>query len=151
MCAPDGREADPPAGRNPAGIAAVACLGNVAEITMLSPFSDVGAAGARVSVGSCPSGLVERQEGSSSSSTTCARSRVLTDPENYAPRPSADRPGCSPRTRRREKREEAIFRSSNQLNRGAALINSRDEREQLAELNLIAAKRAKAATAYASR
>ena len=49
-----------------------------------------------------------------------------------------------------EKREEAIFDIVNQLNRGAALITSRDEREQLAELNLLAGKRAKASTAYAS-
>src|SRR5216684_561462 len=49
-----------------------------------------------------------------------------------------------------EKREEAIFEIVNQLNRGSALITARDEREQLAELNLIAGKRAKASTAYAS-
>jgi PAS domain S-box-containing protein len=49
-----------------------------------------------------------------------------------------------------EKREEAIFEIVNQLNRGVALITSRDEHEQLAELNLIAGKRAKASTAYAS-
>ncbi|HWN48978.1 MAG TPA: AAA family ATPase, partial [Xanthobacteraceae bacterium] len=49
-----------------------------------------------------------------------------------------------------ERREEAIFEIVNQVNRGAALITSRDEREQLAELNLIAGKRAKASTAYAS-
>jgi predicted ATPase len=36
------------------------------------------------------------------------------------------------------------------LNRGAPLITSQEEREQLAELNLIAGKRAKASTAYAS-
>jgi PAS domain S-box-containing protein len=49
-----------------------------------------------------------------------------------------------------EKREEAIFEIVNHLNRGAAFITSRDEREQLAELNLMAGKRAKASTAYAS-
>ncbi|MEA2808342.1 MAG: hypothetical protein QOJ17_2483, partial [Rhodospirillaceae bacterium] len=49
-----------------------------------------------------------------------------------------------------EKREEAIFEIVSQLNRGAALITARDEREQLAELNLIAGKRAKASTAYAA-
>jgi signal transduction histidine kinase len=49
-----------------------------------------------------------------------------------------------------EKREEAIFEVVNQLNRGAALITAQGEREQLAELNLLAGQRAKAATAYAS-
>jgi PAS domain S-box-containing protein len=49
-----------------------------------------------------------------------------------------------------EKRDEAIFEIVNQLNRGTALITSRDEREQLAELNLVAGKRAKASSAYAS-
>jgi PAS domain S-box-containing protein len=49
-----------------------------------------------------------------------------------------------------EEREEAIFDIVNHLNRGTALITAPDKREQLAELNLIAGKRAKAATAYAS-
>ena len=49
-----------------------------------------------------------------------------------------------------EKREEAIFDIVNQLNRGTALIIASDERERLAELNLIAGRRAKASTAYAS-
>src|SRR5208282_3518262 len=38
----------------------------------------------------------------------------------------------------------------NQLNRGAALITQQEERTQLAEFNLIAGKRAKGSTAYAS-
>jgi predicted ATPase/signal transduction histidine kinase len=45
---------------------------------------------------------------------------------------------------------EEIFEIVNQLNRGNALVESRDERERIAELNLVAGKRAKAATAYAS-
>ncbi|WOH57564.1 AAA family ATPase [Bradyrhizobium sp. BWC-3-1] len=48
------------------------------------------------------------------------------------------------------KREEAIFDIVSQLNRGVALIASGQEREQLAELNLIAGQRAKASAAYAS-
>src|SRR5262249_49955643 len=49
-----------------------------------------------------------------------------------------------------ETREEAIFDIVNHLNRGAALITSPDEREQVAEFNLIAGKRAKASSAYSS-
>jgi PAS domain S-box-containing protein len=47
-----------------------------------------------------------------------------------------------------EQREEAIFEIVNQLNRGAVLVTSLEERQHLAEFNLIAGKRAKAATAY---
>ena len=46
--------------------------------------------------------------------------------------------------------EEKIFEIVNQLDRGTALISLREERERVAELNLIAGKRAKASTAYAS-
>src|SRR4029077_12359435 len=49
-----------------------------------------------------------------------------------------------------DRREEAIFEIVNQLNRGATLIAAREEREQLAELNLLAGQRAKASAAYAS-
>ena len=49
-----------------------------------------------------------------------------------------------------ERRDEAIFEIVNQLNRGASLIISHKEREQLAELNVTAGKRAKASTAYTS-
>ena len=46
--------------------------------------------------------------------------------------------------------EEHVFEIVSQLNRGAALITSAEERERLAELNLMAGRRAKASTAYAS-
>ena len=49
-----------------------------------------------------------------------------------------------------KKREEAVFEIVGQFNRGAVLITSREERKEVAELNLLAGKRAKASTAYAS-
>ena len=49
-----------------------------------------------------------------------------------------------------EELEGKLFEIVNQLDRGAALIPSREERERVAELNLVAGKRAKASTAYAS-
>ena len=45
---------------------------------------------------------------------------------------------------------ERIFEVVNQLNRGSDLVESQEERERIAELDLLAGKRAKAATAYAS-
>jgi len=47
-------------------------------------------------------------------------------------------------------REERIFEIVNQFNRAAHLITSNDERKLVAELNLIAARRAKLSTAHAS-
>ncbi len=49
-----------------------------------------------------------------------------------------------------EKREEAIFEIVNQLNRGSHLITSVEDRERVADLNLIAGRRAKISTAYDS-
>jgi len=50
----------------------------------------------------------------------------------------------------RERRDEAIFEIVNQLNLGAILITEQADREELAELNLMAGKRAKGSSAYAS-
>ena len=49
-----------------------------------------------------------------------------------------------------ENPQKAIFDIVNQLNRGASLMTSMQEREQLAALNLLAGERAKASTAYVS-
>ena len=49
-----------------------------------------------------------------------------------------------------DKREEIIFEIVSQFNRSLPLITSRDEREQLARLNLLAGKRAQASSAYLS-
>ncbi|HTD16625.1 MAG TPA: AAA family ATPase, partial [Chthoniobacterales bacterium] len=49
-----------------------------------------------------------------------------------------------------EQTAEQIFDIANQFNFGLALISDHLEREQVAELNLIAGKKAKASTAYAS-
>jgi PAS domain S-box-containing protein len=49
-----------------------------------------------------------------------------------------------------EQLEENIFEIVNQFDRGAALIGTERERERVATLNLMAGKRAKAATAYAA-
>jgi PAS domain S-box-containing protein len=49
-----------------------------------------------------------------------------------------------------EEIEEKIFEIVNQFDRGVTLIDLPEERERVAELNLIAGKRAKTSTAYAS-
>jgi len=49
-----------------------------------------------------------------------------------------------------DKLEEGIFEIVNQLDHGAHLVTSIAERERIAELNLIAGRRAKISTAYAS-
>src|SRR5207253_5578510 len=49
-----------------------------------------------------------------------------------------------------EKRDEATFDIVHQLNCGAALLVSPEERREVAGLNLIAGKRARSAAAYAS-
>ena len=49
-----------------------------------------------------------------------------------------------------EKLENGIFEIVNQLNRGSHIIASGEDRKRVAELNFIAARRAKTSTAYAS-
>jgi PAS domain S-box-containing protein len=49
-----------------------------------------------------------------------------------------------------ERLEEDIFEIVNQLNRGSHLLTATDQRERIAQLNLLAGMRAKVSTAYAS-
>src|SRR5215510_11891478 len=49
-----------------------------------------------------------------------------------------------------ERREEAIFTIVNQFKRGTHFIRSAEERQRVAELNLVAGRRAKVSTVYVS-
>jgi len=130
----------------------LSCLGNVSEIMILSTV--LGTSEEQVHAllwTAVRQELVERQEGS----YRFIHDRV--QEAAYSLIPEELRAETHLRIGRllaahtpTEKREEVIFEIVNQLNRGAELITAQDEREQLAEFNLIAAKRAKAATAYAS-
>src|ERR1700731_3217839 len=130
----------------------LACLGNSAEITRLSIVLD--RSRELVDAALWPAvhqELVERLQGA----YRFAHDRV--QEAAYSLIPEELRGEAHLRIGRRlaahippEKREEAIFDIVSQLDRGASLITSRDEREQLAQLNLVAGKRAKASTAYAS-
>jgi PAS domain S-box-containing protein len=130
----------------------LACLGNVARTAMLSKVLE--APEDQVHPALWPAvrlELVERLEGS----YKFIHDRV--QEAAYSLIPEALRAEVHLRIGRllvtetpADKREEAIFEIVNQLNRGAALITQQEEREQLAEFNLIAGKRAKASAAYAS-
>jgi PAS domain S-box-containing protein len=135
-----------------AALQQLACLGNVAEITMLSIALGKSNENVRSDLWSAIRlELVERREGS----YKFIHDRV--QEAAYSLIPEQLRAEAHLRIGRllaahtpAEKREEAVFEIVNQLDRGAALITAWDEREQLAELNLLAGKRAKASTAYAS-
>ncbi len=130
----------------------LACLGNIAEITTLSIV--LGTTDERVHAALWPSVRQELLE-RSADAYRFAHDRVRE--AAYSLMPDVQRGAAHLRIGRLlaahtppEKREEAIFDIVSHLNRGAALIANRDEREQLAELNLMAGKRAQASTAYVS-
>jgi PAS domain S-box-containing protein len=130
----------------------LACLGNVAEIAMLSTV--LGKSNEEVQSDLWDAvrlELVEQLEGS----YKFAHDRVQEAAYSFMPeRVRAEAHLLIGRLlvahTPAEKREGAVFEIVNQLDRGAALITSQDERDQLAELNLIAGRRAKATTAYVS-
>ena len=129
-----------------------ACFGNVAEITTLSVVHESSEEDLHSDLWEAVRlGLIERLEGF----YKFVHDRVQEAAYSLIPEQSRDAAhlrigrllaACTPQ----QKREEAIFQIVNQMNRGANLITSSDEREQLAELNLAAGKRAKASTAYTS-
>ncbi|HEY4857768.1 MAG TPA: AAA family ATPase, partial [Xanthobacteraceae bacterium] len=135
-----------------AALRQLACVGNAAEVTML--LIAFGTSEAQVHADlreAVRLELVERQEGA----YKFVHDRV--QEAAYSLIPEASRAEAHLRIGRLlaaqtplEKREEAIFEIVNQLNRGATLITAQDERERLAEFNLVAGRRAKASTAYAA-
>lgn len=130
----------------------LACVGNTAEVAMLSVA--FGVSEEQVYADLCEAvrhQLVERVK----DSYKFVHDRV--HEAAYSLIPEASRAAAHLRIGRLlaastplERREEAIFEIVSQLNRGIILITSRDEREQTAELNLLAGRRAKSSTAYAS-
>jgi predicted ATPase len=130
----------------------LACLGNHAEITTLSLVLEMSQEQVRAALwDSVRQGLVEQLDGSFKFIHDRVREAA------YSLIPEASRAEAHVRIGRLllartspQEREETIFDIVNHLNRGAALISSQEEREQLAELNLVAGERAKASAAHAS-
>jgi PAS domain S-box-containing protein len=130
----------------------LACLGNVGESATLAQAQEDSEAGIHAALWEAVhAGFVFQTDGT----YKFLHDRV--QEAAYALIPIEKRPAAHLKVGRillaqtpTEKLEEAIFEITNQLNRGAAMITAEHEREQVAGLNLIAARRAKAATAYAS-
>src|SRR5262249_2845525 len=130
----------------------LACIGNSADIATLSVVHQTAEEQVAADLWEAlRSELIVRSD----SSYRFAHDRVYE--AAYSLIPEEARPAAHLKIGRRlwantpsEKRDENIFEIVGQLNRGAPLITSRDEREKLAELNLAAGQRAKASSAYAS-
>jgi PAS domain S-box-containing protein len=130
----------------------LACLGNAAEITLLALVLGTSEADVNAAMWEAiRQGLVERLEDSYSFThdrvQEAAYSRIQ---ERLRAEAHLGIGRLLAANIPAERREDAIFDIVNQLNRGAALISSQEERERLAELNLQAGRRAKASAAYAS-
>jgi PAS domain S-box-containing protein len=130
----------------------MACLGNTARVEALAtalrhdpPALDLAIADA------LNAGLVARQ----GSAYTFLHDRV--QEAAYSSIAAADRTGMHLSIGRRllaaarpDRLDESAFEIVGQLNRGSELVSDRAERDTIVELNLRAARRAKAATAYAT-
>jgi len=130
----------------------LACLGNLAETATLTLVHGGSEAAIHTSLwDAVRAGLVRRAD------TSYAFLHDRIQEAAYALIPQGERVMAHLRIGRllaarttAEELEEKIFDIVNQFDRGAALITAAAEREQVAGLNLMAGKRAKAATAYAS-
>jgi len=130
----------------------LACLGNVAEVAMLCIVRGTGAEAVHADLWEA---VLQELIVRLADSYTFVHDRV--QEAAYSLIPEELRDAVHLRIGRLlaahtppEKREETIFEIVNQLNRGATLMTSRREKIQLAELNLIAGRRAKSSTAYRS-
>jgi len=129
----------------------LACLGHTADIAMLAQLSGTSEEQVHADLWEAVrSELVERTAGS----YRFVHDRIQEAAYSLIPEESRAashlRIGRLLAAHTPPEREEAIFEIVNQLNCATVLITSPDEREEAAELNLIAGKRAKASTAYAS-
>ena len=134
-----------------AALQQMACLGNTAETAMLSTV--LGLSEEQVDAALWPAILQQLVE------PHAGAYRFIHDrfqEAAYVLIPEDDRPATHLRIGRllaartaEEAIEDNVFDIVSQLNRGAALITAADEREKLAELNLLAGRRAKVATAFA--
>src|ERR1700753_2663838 len=130
----------------------LACLGNVAEIGTLTLVRGISEDEIHTALWEAAStGLILRLDRSYAflhDRVQEAAYALIPEDERAAAHLQIGRALASQATS--EELHENIFEIVNQLDRGAALIHSREERERVAELNLIAGKRAKTSTAYAS-
>jgi predicted ATPase/signal transduction histidine kinase/ActR/RegA family two-component response regulator len=130
----------------------LACLGNVAEIATLTLVHGLSEEQIHTAFwDAVRTELIFRQNGG----YTFLHDRV--QEAAYGLIPEAERPAIHLRIGRLlagqtapDKLQDNIFEIVNQLNRGAGLITSWEERERVAGLNLMAGERAKTSTAYAS-
>jgi PAS domain S-box-containing protein len=130
----------------------LACLGNVAEIATLTLVRGISAEEIHTALWEAArTGLILRMD----ESYAFLHDRV--QEAAYALIPEDERAATHLRIGRLlasqtplEELEEKVFEIVNQLDRGAALIHSQEERDRVAQLNLVAGKRAKTSTAYAS-
>jgi PAS domain S-box-containing protein len=130
----------------------LACLGNMADITTLTLVHGVPEEAIHTAFWEAVcTGLIFRQDGC----YAFLHDRV--QEAAYGLIAEGERPAIHLRIGRllasqtpSEKLQDVIFEIVNQLNRGAGLITAREEQERVAELNLIAGRRAKTSTAYAS-